>query len=240
LYNLNYPIQTMLIDIFSRFDDHNFTVLSLSYVVWGIVTLAIISLISSFWVKRNNFHSITILLIRVVEELVFRRLGKNVGGRVATFCALFTLLVILNLFGLVPYIFSLTRHLAVNLAISLPLWLRVVIIGIFYDFGRFLAHLQPIGSPAALNPFLCLIELVRNLVRPITLSVRLTANLRTGHILIGLLGLGFTKRGLLTTGVILFIGIFYFIFEIGVCFIQAYIFTLLPTLYLDEHPRDSH
>jgi F-type H+-transporting ATPase subunit a len=111
---------------------------------------------------------------------------------------------------------------------------------ITYDIGSFLAHLQPIGSPAALNPFLCVIELVSLLVRPITLAVRLTANLSTGHILMALLGVGFVNSGVVRGLVILFLGIFYFIFEIGVCFIQAYIFTLLPTLYLDEHPRDSH
>jgi ATP synthase subunit 6 len=112
--------------------------------------------------------------------------------------------------------------------------------GMFYDFGSFLAHFQPIGSPAALSPFLCLIELVSRLVRPITLSVRLTANLSTGHILIGLLGLGFVNRGLLVIIFVWFVGLFYFIFEMGVCFVQGYIFTLLPTLYLDEHPRDAH
>lgn len=149
-------------------------------------------------------------------------------------------LVVLNLLGLVPYVFRLTSHLAVNLALSLPLWVIIVFMSITYDLGSFLAHLQPIGSPAALNPFLCVIELVRLLVRPITLAVRLTANLSTGHILIALLGVGFVNSGLVTGAVILFLGIFYFIFEIGVCLIQAYIFTLLPTLYLDEHPRDNH
>lgn len=109
-----------------------------------------------------------------------------------------------------------------------------------YDVGSFLSHLQPIGSPALLNPFLCIIELVRLLVRPITLSVRLTANLSTGHILMALLGVGFVGSGGLGRLVILFVGIFYFMFEMGVCFIQAYIFTLLPTLYADEHPGEGH
>lgn len=108
--------------------------------------------------------------------------------------------------------------------------------GGFYDLGGFLSHLQPIGSPDVLSPFLCLIELVSNLVRPFTLAVRLTANLRTGHILIRLLGLGFIKRGFYGRGFILIVGLFYFIFEIGVCLIQSYIYTLLPTLYVDEHP----
>ena len=101
---------------------------------------------------------------------------------------------------------------------------------ITYNLGDFLAHLQPVGSPAFLNPFLCVIELVRLLVRPLTLAVRLTANLRTGHILIALLGTGFIGSSLVLLG-----GIFYFMFEMVICMIQAYIFTLLPTLYSDDH-----
>jgi len=93
-----------------------------------------------------------------------------------------------------------------------------------------LAHLQPVGSPAFLNPFLCVIELVRLIVRPVTLAVRLTANLRTGHILIALLGTGFMSSVSVLVG-----GMFYFMFEMAVCLIQAYIFTLLPTLYSDDH-----
>lgn len=176
----------------------------------------------------------------MVRGLVSRRLAKGIGGSYSVFSSLFLLLVGLNFMGLVPYVFSLTRHLAVNLSVSLPLWLGVVLMGVCYDFGGFLAHLQPVGSPAALNPFLCLIELVSTLVRPITLSVRLTANLSTGHILMALLGSGFVGRGLLGGSFILILGLFYFIFEMGVCFIQAYIFTLLPVLYSDDHPADSH
>ena len=99
-----------------------------------------------------------------------------------------------------------------------------------YNLGDFVAHLQPLGSPALLSPFLCVIELVRLLVRPFTLGIRLTANLRTGHILIALLG-----RGFITLFLVVLVGLFYFLFEIAVCVIQAYIFTLLPTLYTDDH-----
>lgn len=179
-------------------------------------------------------------VLSVVSGLVIRRLAKGMGGSYSVFSSLFLLLVGLNFMGLVPYVFSLTSHLAVNLSVSLPLWLGVILIGVCYDFGGFLAHLQPVGSPAALNPFLCLIELVSTLVRPITLSVRLTANLSTGHILMALLGSGFVGRSLLGGSFVLVLGLFYFVFEIGVCFIQAYIFTLLPVLYSDDHPVGSH
>ena len=171
--------------------------------------------------------------------MVVRSIGKLVGGSFAIFSSLFFCLIFFNLFGLVPYVFSLTRHLAVNLAISLPLWLSVVVIGLSYDFVGFMSHLQPTGSPVLLNPFLCIIELVSNLVRPLTLSVRLTANLSTGHILMALSGISFVSGGTFVGLLVLVVGLFYFLFELGVCFVQGYIFTLLPTLYVDEHPSFS-
>lgn len=109
-----------------------------------------------------------------------------------------------------------------------------------FDLSSFLAHLQPIGSPSFLNPFLCVIELVSLCVRPITLSVRLTANLTTGHILIALLGSSFFGSGFFVLCLVGFVGAFYFIFEIAVCFIQSYIFTLLSVLYIDDHPTKGH
>lgn len=230
----------MALDIFSGFDDHNFVFMDFFYLVWLGVFVVVLSLVSSLWVSNGSLLSFFTLILSVVEELVFRSSSKGVGGSMGVFGSLFLFLLGLNIIGLVPYVFSLTSHLSINLSVALPLWLSIVLMGIFYDLGSFLAHFQPMGSPAALNPFLCLIELVSSLVRPITLSVRLTANLSTGHILIGLLGLGFVKRSMLVIGLVLVIGLFYFIFEIGVCFVQGYIFTLLPTLYLDEHPSDSH
>jgi len=205
-----------------------------------VVFVLVVSTVRSFWVGFTKFLSVVRGFLLVVRGLVSRRLSKFIGGSFSVFSSLFLLLVGLNFMGLVPYVFSLTRHLAINLSISLPLWFGIILIGVCYDFGGFLAHLQPVGSPAALNPFLCLIELVSTLVRPITLSVRLTANLSTGHILIALLGSGFVGRGLLGCIFILILGLFYFMFEMGVCFIQAYIFTLLPVLYSDDHPVDSH
>lgn len=230
----------MFLDIFSGFDDHNFIIMDLYYIVWLAVFIVVIGLSQSYWSSCRSFFSFFIGLLSVVGELVFRRFRGRIGGSVAIFSSLFFFLVCLNLFGLVPYVFRLTSHLCVNLAISFPLWLCVVLMSGFYDLGGFLSHLQPIGSPSLLNPFLCLIELVSNMVRPITLAVRLTANLRTGHILMGLLGLGFVNSGVVVRGLVWVVGLFYFMFEMGVCFIQGYIFTLLPTLYADEHPRGSH
>lgn len=109
-----------------------------------------------------------------------------------------------------------------------------------FRLGDFLAHILPLGSPRFLNPFLCLVELVRLIVRPVTLAVRLMANMRTGHILIGLLGIrAINSSSLMVFPLVFLVGIFYCMFEIVVCIVQGYIFILLPILYADEHPSKS-
>jgi ATP synthase subunit 6 len=98
--------------------------------------------------------------------------------------------------------------------------------------------LLPAGAPAALAPFLVLIERIRLLVRPVTLSVRLMANISAGHIVLTLVG-NYLSNLVLSFGVgavsLLMVQVFYTIFEFAIRFIQAYIFCLLLTLYADEH-----
>lgn len=230
----------MLLDIFSIFDPHRGRSAIASYIVWTLVVITISSVAITLWQRDRSFRSLLKRVIRVSESLVKQTLRKELGGTVSLFSALILTLIYINFMGLVPYVFRTTRHMALNFRISLPIWLAVVTSGLLFNHKLFLAHFQPAGSPTFLSPLLCLIELVSNLVRPLTLAVRLTANLRTGHILMTLIGVGFI--GTSSTGgiLILSLGAFYFIFEIVISIIQAYIFTLLPTLYMDDHPRDNH
>ena len=109
----------------------------------------------------------------------------------------------------------------------------------FNNIKSFLAVLLPVGAPAALNPFLVLVETVRIGVRPITLSVRLVANIGAGHIILCLVGsylsAGIFCYRIVAVLILVFVNVFYFLFEIGVSLIQAYIFFLLLNLYADEH-----
>jgi F-type H+-transporting ATPase subunit a len=88
------------------------------------------------------------------------------------------------------------------------------------------AHLIPVGTPVVLISFIVLIETVRNFIRPWSLSIRLMANIISGHLLISLLGdCGFF---------LIFLQIGLFIFEFFVCFIQGYVFSALLTIYSRE------
>lgn len=150
------------------------------------------------------------------------------------FTALFFLIRASNTLGLMPYIFTATSHLTLTLSLGLPLWCGYFLYGWVQSSVKILAHLVPRGTPRLLIPFIVLIESIRRLIRPLTLSVRLAANIIAGHLLLTLLRriahplspiLGFSVVWRQTLLIML---------EIAVAIIQAYVFVILSTLYSRE------
>nr|BAJ09680.1 ATP synthase F0 subunit 6 [Batillaria cumingii] len=231
----------MLVDIFSSFDDHNQVFMSLYGLIW-IFSLAIVLLFSSsFWVKVPRWVEVIYLFKETITSQVFRSFGVNLGGFMGVVSGLFLFLIFMNLVGLVPYVFSSTSHLAVSFSLGFPLWLSLIVSGAVFLPSSVIAALLPMGAPAALNLFLVLIETVSIMARPITLSVRLMANMSAGHIVLTLIGNYLTASLFFLPSfsalILLSIQVFYTIFEFGIGVIQAYIFCLLITLYSDEHPH---
>lgn len=137
-------------------------------------------------------------------------------------------------YALYPQTFSLTSHLTVTIPISITIWITIVLIGWIKNTKQILTHLVPQGTPYVLISFIVIIELVRNLIRPITLCVRLTANLIAGHLLITLLGNSIISISpeLITLTEIAPLALT--ILETAVSCIQAYVFITLITLYVTE------
>nr|YP_009582103.1 ATP synthase F0 subunit 6 [Nassarius foveolatus]QBK82126.1 ATP synthase F0 subunit 6 [Nassarius foveolatus] len=231
----------MLVDIFSSFDDNNQVFMSLYVLMWIFSLVTIILFSSSYWVMSPRWLSIVSIFKDTASSQVFRSFGINMGGFVNIITGLFLFLILMNMSGLIPYVFSPTSHLAVSLSLGLPLWLTLIVSAIFYNPSSVVAGLLPMGAPAPLNPFLVIIETVSIMVRPITLSVRLTANMSAGHIVLTLIGNYLTASFFLSSVfsmlLLLSIQVLYTIFEFGISLIQAYIFCLLITLYSDEHPH---
>ena len=151
---------------------------------------------------------------------------------------LFVIFILTNFMGLLPYSFSYSSHIVFRLIFGLLLWLSLVVSSFFNSPTTFAAGLLPRGAPDWLNPFLVFVETVSIIVRPITLSVRLVANMRAGHIvliLVGIYGSSYLFISIFRFVPLLFIQIGYIMFEMGICLIQAYIFCLLLTLYGDDH-----
>ena len=140
--------------------------------------------------------------------------------------------------GLFPYVFTRKSHISFTLTLALPLWLGRIILSIIYQYNNLLAHLVPVGTPRFLIPVIVIIETVRNVIRPLTLSIRLAANIVAGHLLLTLLGSQGPLLSLFNLS-LLMIGLFLLLLlEVAVACIQSYVFTILSSLYLNELIRN--
>lgn len=188
----------------------------------------------SFWVLSNQPKFRVVKVIRLTRKEFKAVLGPARPGNTHICVALFFLIFSINFSGLLPYVFPASRHLACSVSLGVPLWLGFMIWGAINSPKLILAHLVPNGTPKILIPFIVLIELVRNFIRPLTLSVRLAANIIAGHLLLTLLrslGPSLPFRGLLGLRIAL---LALSILESAVGMIQAYVFRILSTLYLRE------
>lgn len=184
----------------------------------GYMSISKFKLFSSFIVK------IVFTIFSTVSSL---KVSKRFLGSLSVF---FFCVFTLNYFSIFSYVFPLTRSVGFVQCLSLCFWFRVVFMGLLQNYKGFLSHLVPRGSPLGLVFFLVMIEVVRNIVRPITLIIRLVSNILAGHVLLILLYklirfLNFKMKGL------------YFVLlgvEMFVSVIQAYIFMVLVLIYYTE------
>nr|AMD83835.1 ATPase subunit 6 [Loricariichthys castaneus] len=164
----------------------------------------------------------------------------NQGGHkwALILASLMVFILSLNMLGLLPYTFTPTTQLSLNMGFAVPLWLATVIIGLRNQPTAALGHLLPEGTPVPLIPVLIIIETISLFIRPIALGVRLTANLTAGHLLIQLISTAtFVLLPMMTTAAIFTATLLMLLtlLEVAVAMIQAYVFVLLLSLYLQEN-----
>nr|YP_009034458.1 ATP synthase F0 subunit 6 [Neosynchiropus moyeri]BAO84789.1 ATPase subunit 6 [Neosynchiropus moyeri] len=154
------------------------------------------------------------------------------------YASLMIFILSLNMLGLLPYTFTPTTQLSLNMGLAVPFWLATVVIGLRDRPTHALGHLLPEGTPTLLIPMLIIIETISLFIRPIALGVRLTANLTAGHLLIQLIATAvFVLLPLMPTVSILtaLVLLLLTVLEVAVAMIQAYVFVLLLSLYLQEN-----
>lgn len=143
-----------------------------------------------------------------------------------------------NLLGLLPYSFTPTTQLSINLGMAIPLWAGAVILGFRYKTKASFAHFLPQGTPPLLIPILIIIETISLFIQPMALAVRLTANITAGHLLIHLIGgaaLALINISITIAFITFIILVLLTVLEFAVALIQAYVFTLLVSLYLHDN-----
>nr|AAP75272.1 ATP synthase 6 [Abudefduf concolor]AAP75276.1 ATP synthase 6 [Abudefduf lorenzi]AAP75282.1 ATP synthase 6 [Abudefduf saxatilis]AGR91811.1 ATP synthetase subunit 6 [Abudefduf taurus]AGR91813.1 ATP synthetase subunit 6 [Abudefduf taurus] len=192
---------------------------------------------TSRWLN-NRVLNLQGWFINRFTQQIFQPLSLGGHKWAALLASLMLFLITLNMLGLLPYTFTPTTQLSLNMAFAVPLWLATVIIGMRNQPNHALAHLLPEGTPTLLIPILIIIETISLFIRPLALGVRLTANLTAGHLLIQLIATAaFVLLPLMPTVAILTSALLLMLtlLEVAVAMIQAYVFVLLLSLYLQEN-----
>nr|QJA16385.1 ATP synthase F0 subunit 6 [Ips acuminatus] len=224
----------MMTNLFSSFEPSTFNSNSIS-LNWISSMIIIIIITPLFWLIPSRWNYLWILISSAIHK-EFKILIKNPQWKGSTliFCSLFSIILINNFIGLFPYIFTSSSHMSFTLALSLPLWLSFMIFGWMNNTINMFAHLAPQGAPNILLPFLVIIETISNMIRPGTLAIRLTANMIAGHLLLTLLSNYGASLNIQTLNILIIVQTLLLILEYAVAIIQAYVFSILTTIYSSE------
>jgi len=216
----------MITNLFSTFDPCT----GIFSINWIRILIILIIIPNNFWILNNKTTIIyKILLITIYKEI--KTLIKNKRSTLIII-SIFILIIINNIIGLIPYIFTASSHLSFSLSIAMPIWTSLILFGWIKKTNKIFKHIIPSGTPNLLIPFIVLIETIRNIIRPGSLAVRLSANIIAGHLLITLLGNNIKSIKIIIITII--ITIILILFETAVSIIQSYVFITLSTLYSRE------
>nr|YP_009991640.1 ATP synthase F0 subunit 6 [Eurystomus gularis]QNN84462.1 ATP synthase F0 subunit 6 [Eurystomus gularis] len=189
------------------------------------------------WIT-NRLTTLQLWAFHLITKQLMSPLNKKGHKWAIILTSLMVFLLMINLLGLLPYTFTPTTQLSMNMALAFPLWLATLLTGLRNQPSISLGHLLPEGTPTPLIPALILIETTSLLIRPLALGVRLTANLTAGHLLIQLISTATTALLHITpmvSALTMMILLLLTILEVAVAMIQAYVFVLLLSLYLQEN-----
>lgn len=220
----------MITNLFSVFDPST-TIFNLS-LNWIRVILGLFFIPYIYWLMPSRYNIIWNKLFNYIHSEL--KVLLNNGKNTFIFVSLFVFILFNNFLGLFSYIFTRTRHLTLTLTLSIPLWLRLIIYGWINKTNHIFRHLVPLGTPGVLMPFMVCIETIRNVIRPGTLAIRLTANIIAGHLLLTLLRNNGPALPTIFVSILLVVQIALLVLESAVAIIQSYVFTVLITLYSRE------
>nr|ABF13693.1 ATPase subunit 6 [Myadestes occidentalis] len=226
----------MNLSFFDQFSSPSFLGIPLILISMTFPALLLPSL-GDRWIT-NRLSTLQLWFINLITKQLMTPLNKKGHKWALILTSLMIFLLLINLLGLLPYTFTPTTQLSMNLALAFPLWLATLLTGLRNQPSATLGHLLPEGTPTPLIPALILIETTSLLIRPLALGVRLTANLTAGHLLIQLISTATTVLFSTMPMVSLLSLLILFlltILEVAVAMIQAYVFVLLLSLYLQEN-----
>ncbi len=204
-----------------------------------VVTVAAVTLFVTLGMSNRSlvpgrWQSMAELSYEFIAGMIRDNVG-NEGRKYFPFIfSLFMFILFANLIGLIPYSFTFTSHIAVTFAMALFVFLGVTVIAIARHGLHFFSFFLPTGVPMIMAPVLVPIEILSYLSRPISMSIRLFANMMAGHTMMKVFAGFIIPLGILGGWAPLAVDVALTVFELLVAFLQAYVFTVLTCLYLND------
>ena len=222
----------MIINLFTIFDPSTSISMSLN---WFRSIFALILIPSFYWMIPSRYILLNYILLRLLFNEFKVLINKKLNLlNIIIYIRIFVIIILNNLMGIFPYIFTSSSHIIFGLSLSLTIWFSFILYGWIINTNHIFIHLVPQGTPIVLISFIVIIESIRNFIRPGTLSVRLAANIIAGHLLITLISSTGSSLSFIILIFILLVQCILILLELRVAFIQAYVFTVLSTLYRVE------
>ena len=215
--------------------DISFTNASLFMVISSIAILLIFNLGS----KKNSLIPNKIqLLAELSYTFISKMISDTAGSKAKPYFAfifsLFMFVLFCNMLGMIPYSFTVTSHIIVTFILAIFIFISITIIGFIKHGLSYLKLFVPSGVPLILMPLIVVIEIISYLSRPISLSVRLFANMMAGHTMMKVFGGFVVSLGIIGGWLPLSFSVALTGLEILVAFLQAYVFAILTCIYLND------
>lgn len=223
----------------------DFSITSLTITVFLIFILIYFFLIFGTYkitIIPNRFQLIIELIYLFIFDIIKEQSGIKAQNLFPLFFSIFLFVLLGNLIGLLPYSFTITSQIIITLSLSLFLFIGISFLGLERQGILFFNIFIPKGVPFFILPLMIVVEIISYFIRPISLSVRLFANMLAGHTLLHILASFAVKLSDFFFGFffIIFIILAVFILEIGIAFLQSYVFIILVSIYLKDSFGSSH
>ena len=197
------------------------------------ITLLLLLSIKNKSLIPSRLQSISEIFYEFISNMVSDNIGDKGRKFFPLIFTLFTFLLFGNMLGMLPYSFTFTSHIIVTFVLAMFVFLLVTLLGIFIHGFKFFGLFVPKGVPMIMLPLMIPIEIISYLSRPISLSVRLFANMMAGHTMLKIFAGFIVPLGIFGIAPLM-VDVALTALEVLIAFLQAYVFTILTCLYLNE------
>jgi len=197
------------------------------------VTMLLLLSIKNKSLIPSRLQSISEIFYEFISNMVSDNIGDKGRKFFPLIFTLFTFLLFGNMLGMLPYSFTFTSHIIVTFVLAMFIFLFITLIGIFMHGFKFFGLFVPKGVPMLMLPLMIPIEIISYLSRPISLSVRLFANMMAGHTMLKIFAGFIVPLGIFGVAPLM-VDVALTALEVLIAFLQAYVFTILTCLYLNE------